>query len=168
MSSVAVQKLGNDAPKTLPIFEEISKRLEEIRRRALEIFERRGCEFGRALDDWLKAEREIMGHWSAAELKEYEGRYELKITLPGYEAEEVQVTATPDEIIVHAETRREKEPSEGKVVWSEFGPNDVYRRFELPAPIDLDKTNATLENGILRIVAAKAASAQAKPIPLAA
>jgi HSP20 family molecular chaperone IbpA len=95
----------------------------------LDLFERRGREFGYALDDWLKAEREILGQWSAAELKEKEGKYELEMTLPGFDPKEIQVTATPQEIIVHAETKHEKKAEEGKVVWSEFGSNSVYRGF---------------------------------------
>jgi hypothetical protein len=37
---------------------------EEIRRRAYELFEARGREEGRELDDWLRAEQEITGHKS--------------------------------------------------------------------------------------------------------
>ena len=32
---------------------------EEIRRSAYELYEQRGCEDGRALDDWLRAEAEV-------------------------------------------------------------------------------------------------------------
>jgi HSP20 family molecular chaperone IbpA len=167
MSNVAVQKVGDGAPKTLPIFEEIGKRLEEVRRRAAELFEQRGRAVGHALDDWLKAEREVFGGWPAAELKEKNEKYELEMTLPGYDAKEVEVTVTPQEILVHAESRHEKKGEEGKVVWSEFGSNSVYRRFELPGRIDVDKTHATLDKGLLRITAAKAASAK-KQIPAAA
>ncbi len=37
---------------------------ELIRRRAYELFEARGCEPGHALEDWLRAEREIRHHLS--------------------------------------------------------------------------------------------------------
>jgi hypothetical protein len=44
--------------KTLAI--EPSQNLEEeIRRRAYELYEERGCEDGHDLDDWLRAEAEI-------------------------------------------------------------------------------------------------------------
>ena len=33
---------------------------EQIRQRAYELFEKRGCEDGHALDDWLQAEAEIV------------------------------------------------------------------------------------------------------------
>jgi hypothetical protein len=39
---------------------------EEIRNRAYELFEARGREEGRELEDWLRAEDEITGHKSGA------------------------------------------------------------------------------------------------------
>jgi hypothetical protein len=33
---------------------------EEIRQRAYELYEARGCEEGKALDDWLQAEAELL------------------------------------------------------------------------------------------------------------
>lgn len=167
MPNVAVQRVDEGEPRTLPIFEEIGKRFEEIRRRAAELFELGGRRAGHALDDWLKAEREVLGGWPAAELKDKNGSYELEMTLPGYDAKEVEVTVTPEEIIVHAESKHESKGEEGKVIWSEFGSNNVYRRFELPARIDVDKTQATLDKGLLRITAAKAATSS-KQIPVAA
>ena len=167
MASVAVQKVETTSRKPLPLFEEIEKRLEEVRRRAFGSFEMRGRQLGHALEDWLKAEHEVLG-WPAAELAEKESEYELQMTLPGYDPKEVEVTATPSEIIVHANVKPEAESQEGKRLWSEFGPNDVYRRFDLPAPIDVEKTSATLDKGVLHVTAAKMPSAPAKQIQVRA
>lgn len=168
MSNVVIQKVENAGQKTLPIFEEIAKRFHDVRQRALDLFEKRGRQFGHELDDWLKAEHEILGRWSAAELKDNKDKYELEMTLPGYEPKEITVTATPNEIIVHAETKHEKKTTEGKVLWTEFGSNNVYRRVELPEPIDVEKIDATLEKGLLRIGARKAPAANPKAINVAA
>lgn len=166
MASVAVQKVESTSAK-LPLFEEVQRRMEAVRRRAFELFERRGCELGSELEDWLKAEHEILG-WPAAEMKERDGKYEVEVTLPGFDPSEVQVTATPSEIIVHAETKHEKKGEEGKLFWTEFGSNDVYRRFELPDSIDVDKTSAQLDKGILHVTATKMTSAKARPIEVRA
>jgi Protein of unknown function (DUF2934) len=37
---------------------------EEIRRRAYELYEQRGCEPGREHEDWLVAERELLSRYS--------------------------------------------------------------------------------------------------------
>ena len=167
MANVTIQKVENVGSKPLPIFELIEKRLDDVRRQAFRLFEDRGYQLGHELDDWIKAEHEVFG-WPAAELAEKDGKYEAEITLPGFDPSEVQVTATPSEIIVHAETKHEKRTEKQNVLWSEFGSNDVYRRFELPARIDVDKTSATLDKGMLHIVAAKAPVAQTKPVDVRA
>jgi HSP20 family protein len=149
MSRVAIQKVS-DGKKDLPIFDEIAKRFEAVRRRAFDLFEKRGRQFGDDLKDWLKAERELLGR-PPAELAEKDGAYEMQIALPGFEAKEVEVTATPAEIIVHAATEEEKETKRGTVLWTGFSSNDVYQRFEVPNLIDVDQVTATLEKGLLRI-----------------
>jgi HSP20 family protein len=167
MTNVAVQKVEDVGPEPRPIFEAIEKRLDEVRRRAFEFFEKRRYQPGHELDDWFKAEHEVFG-WPAAELVEKDGKYEAQITLPGFDPKEVQVTVTPSEIIVHAETKHEKKIEKPNVLWTEFGSDDVYRRFELPARIDVDKTSATLDNGMLHITAAKAPAVQTKPVEVRA
>jgi len=106
MSQVAIEKVNDASQKTLPIFAEIARRFDAIRRRAFSLFEKRGCELGHDVDDWLKAEQELMG--CSAELAEKDGTYQMQMTLPGSEAKDVEVTATPSEILVHAATKREE------------------------------------------------------------
>lgn len=167
MSNVAVQKVDDKTLKTLPEFEQIEKRIEDVRRLAFELFERRGCELGCEVEDWLNAERKVFG-WPAAEMAERDKEYELQMTLAGFDAKDVQVTASPSDIIVHAQTKTEKKTDTSNVVWTEFGSNDVYRRFQIPQPIDVEKTKATLDKGILRVSAAKAAGPKEEPIMAAA
>jgi HSP20 family molecular chaperone IbpA len=157
MSQVAIKKVSDAAgKKMLPIFEEIEKRCDAVQRRAFELFEKRGRELGHEVEDWLKAEHELMG-WPAAELVEKQGAYEMEITLPGFEAKDVEVTATPTEVIVHAAIEEEKKTEKGHVLWTEFGSNDVYRRIEVQNPINVDKVTAQLEKGILHINAPEVA-----------
>jgi len=167
MANVAVQRVEDKSAKLLLPLREIEKQFEEVRRRAFDLFERRGCELGHALEDWLKAEREVMG-WPAAELSEANGKYDLAITLPGYEPKDVQITATPTEIIIHADVERKQKAEQEKCVWTEFQSNDVYRRFELPEMIDVEKTTARLDRGMLHITAPKTPKSEAKPIEVRA
>lgn len=167
MANVAIQKVETGEMKALPVFEEIEKRLKGVRQRAFELFQNRGREIGHDLDDWLRAEHEVMG-WPAAEMTDLDGKYEVDLTLPGFDAKQVQITATPSEIIVHAQYKPERKAEPCKVLWTEFGPNDVYRRFETPQPIDVDKIHATLDKGMLHVIAAKAPLAKPKPIEIAA
>lgn len=138
--------------------------MEQVRRRAYEIFQTRGRELGHDMEDWIRAQREIMG-WPAAELAEQDSEYQIEMTLPGFDPKQVEVAVSPGEIVVHAEIKGEEKPEGRHIVWTEFGPNNVTRHFRLPTPIDVTKTEATFEHGLLKITAAKAP--EAKPMPVA-
>jgi HSP20 family protein len=158
MSKVAIEKVNDATKSELPVFEAIANEFEAIRRRAFDLFERRGCVHGFDLEDWLRAEHEQTG-WPASELAEKDGVYDAQITLPGFEPKDIEVTATPSELIVHAATKEEKKTETKNVLWTEFGSNDVYRHFGLSKPIDVDKVTADLNNGILKITAPQTAAA---------
>lgn len=157
MPSVAIQKVEDGDLKSQPIFEQIEKRLVDVRRRAFQIFESRGCESGRELEDWLMAERDVLG-WPAFETHENDKQYEFQVALAGFDAKDVEVAASPNEIIVHAQTKAEKETEEASLKWTKFAAHDVYRRIEVPQPIKVGRIKATLDNGTLRITVAKAAT----------
>lgn len=76
---------------------------------AFELFKNRGCEIGRELEEWLKAERGSLGS-PAAELADKDGSYELQVALEGFDVNDVQVTVTPTKISVHAASSQEKSP----------------------------------------------------------
>jgi HSP20 family molecular chaperone IbpA len=171
MSRIPVTRTHEPRP-ALPAFTELARLMREVERRAFARFQGRGRRTGSALDDWSAAEHEVLG-WPAAELTEVDGRYEMALTLPGYTASEVEVTASPREVVVHASTagrngKARGRPAEGaqgdgqrgeghpRVLWSEFGSNDVWRRFALATPIDVDQVTARLENGMLRVRAPRA------------
>jgi len=42
------------------------------------------------------------------------------------------------------------------VQYCEFGQKTLFRRFDLPAPINVDKVTADLNKGVLHLTAAKA------------
>jgi HSP20 family protein len=152
MSQITINKAEETGKQTLPVFREVAKRFDAIKQRAFELFQTRGHGAGRELEDWLQAEREILG-WPAAELAEKENAYEVQVALPGFDAKEVEVTTTPTELVIHAATRHEAKGKEKDVVWSEFGSNDVYRRFDLPSKIQIEKVAANLDKGILKVTA---------------
>jgi HSP20 family protein len=171
MPEVNVQKIPAADERTLPIFAEFDKLADRIRLEAYNLFARRGAGDGHALDDWLVAEHEVC--WPSAELTEGDGEYALKVALAGFEPGEITVTATPREIIVKAAHKQEKRSAgegETKVRWSEFRSNDVYRRVELPASVDVERISANFKNGLLEIVAPQAqpAAETAKKIEVSA
>jgi HSP20 family molecular chaperone IbpA len=149
MSDVRIKR-ADEGERQLPVFQEFEQRMEEVRKRAYDIFASRGRRRGRPDDDWIAAERELLG-WSAAELKEHDAEYEVDVSLPGFSPNDIELTATPNELILHAADKREQQGKDGNVVWSEFGSSEVFRRFTLPTSVETDKISAQLKNGVLKV-----------------
>src|SRR5436305_814334 len=80
-------------------------------------------------------------------------RYVIEVDLPGVKAEEVEVYALGDNLVVEGAKEERKPPRSSRPKYEraerDYGP---FRRvFELPGPADLSRTMATLKAGVLRI-----------------
>jgi HSP20 family protein len=151
MSHVAVQKISPDEASLIADMEALDDR---IRLRAYELFQSRGGRDGSALDDWLAAQNDLV-LTPESDLVENDGKFELQIAVPGFDAKDIEVSALPDALIVHAENAHHHESTEGDVRFCEFGEKSLFRRFDLPASIDVDKVTTNLQKGILKVTAAK-------------
>jgi HSP20 family molecular chaperone IbpA len=167
MSQVTIHRVDEQDHRPLPILGEIAKRVEGVQRRAFELFEKRRCEAGHALEDWLKAEHELFS-WPFAEMSEHADGYQLQLRLPGLDAKHIHVTVAPHEIIVHGVAEPEKPTGNATVLWSEFEAPSVCRRFELPGPIDTARVSTKLEKGVLTQSIPKGQPAKPQKITLAA
>jgi HSP20 family protein len=157
MATVLIEKVRHlKGEKKPPAFAEVEKTTGQIRQRAFSLFTQHGGLPGFDLDNWLLAEREVLGP-SAAELLESEKELKLRVAVPGAEARDLRVTATPEAIIVEANTRHEHSGSDGELRFCEFSENKLCRQFVLPSEIDVNKVSASLDKGILEVVAAKPA-----------
>ncbi|MFI4868161.1 MAG: Hsp20 family protein [Steroidobacterales bacterium] len=170
-TNISVKKVPDATQRTEPVFAAVNALLQSIRSRAYELCAQRGFKDGSAWDDWFKAEREIC--WPAAELVEDDRGYQLKVALPGYSAREIDVTVTPQEIIISAASAKQasaKQPESAKGVirWSQFRSNQVCRRIELPNAVDTNQVSAALEDGLLTVKAARQAVAKTMPVAAAA
>lgn len=166
MSHVAIEKVDEKKIGTASIFEEIKALAERIRERAYEIFEERGGGNGFDREDWLNAERDLLCACES-DLVEKDGKFEVRMNAPGFDPGEVKVTALPDALIVKASSSHRHEKTEDNVHFCEFGRKTLFRRFDLPEPINLDKVTADLNKGVLHLTAAKAkqeATAKVKSI----
>jgi len=98
--------------KTESILEKIQDAENRIRARAFELFAGNGL-FDRDLDNWLKAEDELILRPSI-ELREKDKQFKLKISVPGVEPKAMDIQATPDAILVKAELHHDHEVKEGR------------------------------------------------------
>jgi len=84
------------------------------------------------------------------------GKFEIQVNAPGFGPADVQITALPEALIVKASSMHKHDKSEANVRFCEFGEKTLFRRFDLPEPIDVDKVTADLDKGVLRLTAFKA------------
>ena len=89
------------------------------------------------------------------ELKEKEKEYDVKAELPGVKREDLDIDIDKNYITINAKKEEEKEESDKGYKKSEFRYGEFSRSVYFPAEIDVEKTSAKLDNGILRIVAPK-------------
>jgi len=152
VSQVAVDKIDETKAATASVFDELNTVSEGVRRRAFEIFERRGSD-GCAVDDWLRAERDLL--WiPESEFVERGAKFDIRLSAPGFDPGDIHVVALGDALIVKAASTHTHSQTEGNVLhFCEFGQKTLFRRFELPEPINLDKVTANLEKGILHLTA---------------
>jgi HSP20 family protein len=166
MLTVAVQKVK--APETAPsLLQSMDTLFEDVRKKAFDLFQQRGALDGGDLEDWFRAERDLV-RTPESELVETDKEMQMKIAVPAMEGKDILISALPDAIIVQGETSHKEEKKEGKVHFSEFSQRKLFRRFEMPTGIDVEQVKATLENGVLQIAAAKTPAAKEKKIAVAA
>ena len=151
---VAITPAGSQS-----LLERMDEVFNEISKRAFEMFDGNGRVFGRELDDWLKAEREIL-HPVQIQLSESGDSFEVKAEVPGFTEKELEISAEPGRVTISGKRETSKEEKKGKTVYSETGSDEILRVVELPTNIDTDKITATVKNGILTLVLPKAASAR--------
>jgi len=162
MNKLSIRYLFPEDPDALSLFESLNELEEAIRQRAFGLFSERGTAHGGEMEDWLRAERELV--WMPqSETMEDDKQFRLRLIVPGLEAQDLQITAMPDAIIVQAEGAS-KEANEAKqastVPFRELRGRKLFRRFDFDEPIDPSRTEASLAKGILEIVASKAAPAK--------
>jgi HSP20 family protein len=156
MGEVAVQK-------TESVWDQLQKIEDRIMRRAYDIFRGNGSVFGKDLDNWLAAERELV--WKPAiELKEKDNQFEVKVAVAGIDAKDLIVEVTAEDVLVKGETKSEKKEEKGEVHTSEFQSGSLFRSIHFPKKVDADKVKAEVRNGLLTIVAPIAEEAKARKV----
>jgi len=143
------------------LMDRINKMSQAIAQRAYEIFEGNGRKFGHDLDDWFKAEMDML-HPVHVNIAESGNNLEVKAEVPGFNEKEIEVSVEPNRLTISGkrETETTKEEKKGKTVYSEFCSNQILRIVDLPASVDAEKTTATLQNGVLQLTMPKAVKAK--------
>ena len=126
---------------------------ERIRRRAFEISTSRG-HAGREMDDWLSAESEIISV-PPVEVTEREGAYFVKVAVAGVNSSDLEVIAAGNQILIKGEFRHDHAENESRIHLCDFKSAVLFRKIDLPEPIDLKTIELEFRDGMLRITVYK-------------
>lgn len=126
-------------------------------------------EIGRALDPSASSSqkrepvREPAASFPRLSLFECDAGFELLAPLPGVTADAIELTIERDALTIRGE-RRIADPEGTKCLRRERRRGAFAREVTLPAPIDAERVEAQMKDGILRVLLPKAAAARPRRI----
>lgn len=165
----ALEPTGKTVPvsteKDENIFEQIKETAQTVAHRAFELFEKRGREFGNDLEDWLRAESELVRR-VPIEVKETDKNLEIRAEIPGFKAEELKIFVEPKQLTISGETEQPSEEKKEDTLYSEWHSRKVFRAFDLPREVKTEDAHATLKDGILSLTLPKAEKIEPQEIPV--
>lgn len=148
-----------------------SERAQEIKDliagRAYELFEARGFAHGHDLEDWQRAKSEIL-LTVPLDVTETETELTVRAEVPGLSEKDLEVQVAPHSLCIAGKRPVAAQRKEGKTVYSERHPDQIFRVLDVSSQLDPASVNAVLSGSMLEVkvskvvkipVRAKAASA---------
>lgn len=141
-----------DAEKMIERFAEITR---DTAAKAYDFFVERGAKLGTHLEDWLRAESEML-RAAPVKITETKDMVNVMIAVPGFKANEIEVSVKDDTLIVSGETKEELKNEGENTFYSEWRSDRFLRKLTLPTPVDTENVDAKLTDGVLKLGLKKA------------
>jgi HSP20 family protein len=132
------------------VFDRIEETYNAIARRAFEIFDNNGRWLGHELEDWFRAESELL-HPVHVEITETDNNLAVRAEVPGFTIKELTIDVEPRRLTITGKHEAQEESKKGKIVYSERCARQIMRVVTLPAEVDSSKVTATLKDGVLNL-----------------
>jgi HSP20 family protein len=149
------------------LFDQMKEFTQAVAQQAYWFFKERRGKLGHDLEDWFRAEFELMRP-VPTELKENADRIIVRAEVPGFKAEEIKISVEPNRVIFSGKPEPQKEEETEQKVFSEFHGTRFYREIGLPAEVDPAKATVTLKDGILELKLVKAEKREAVDVEVKA
>jgi len=141
------------------VLDQIHQTYDSIARRAFEIFSDNGRWLGHELDDWFRAESELL-HPVHLEIAETDDNLTVRAEVPGFSTKELEINVEPRKLTISGKHEAQDESKKGKTIYSERCAKEILRVVDLPTEVDSSKVSAILKDGVLSIELPKAAHAK--------
>ncbi len=146
--------------QNISLIDQIEDTFNALARRAYDIFEQNGRAFGHDLENWLKAERELL-HAVPVNVTESDESLEVRAEVPGFNEKEIEIAVEPKRLTITGKREAKKEEKKGRALHAESCSNQILRIVDLPAEIETEKVKANLKHGVLTLTLPKVAKTQA-------
>ena len=144
---------------TSDVVDQVEQIYDSIARRAFQIFNNNGRWLGHELEDWFRAESELL-HPVHLEIAESDENLTVRAEVPGFSAKELEINVEPRKLTIAGNHEAQEESKKGKTIYSERCGREILRIVDLPAEVDSSKVSALLKDGILNIELPKAPHAK--------
>ena len=154
-SNQALQKTTTTSPifvEAEKLFAQMKEFSQSVANRAYHYFEARGRELGHELEDWIKAESDLMRH-VPVEIIDKEKQLIVRAEVPGFKASEINVSFEPRFLTISGKGNQIKSE---EAIYSERRTAQFCRRILLPTDVDPATATASLKEGILELKVAHA------------
>jgi HSP20 family protein len=121
--------------------------------RAYELYSQRGRSHGHDLEDWFRAESDLVRPGDV-QISNAGGEWIVRATAPGFSAAQLRIGASPRKIIIWAEAAR---PGSAEAKY----PQQLLGEIELPAEAIPEQSRATLTGDLLEVRISKRTAAAA-------
>ena len=142
--------------------EQMNNLCETIAQRAFEIFENRGQTDGRDLEDWFRAEAELL-HSAHLHLYESDDGLAVSAEVPGFAAEELSISVEPWRLTITGK-RVPNHKGARRVLYCDACADRIFRAMRLPVEVDPTRATAALRNGVLKLALPKSAWTRAMEV----
>ena len=115
--------------------------------------------------DWLGGVQNFGSNVPAVNIKETDTVFEIELAAPGKKKEDFNVEIDHNVLTISSEEKSEssEKDAQGKYTRKEFSYNSFRRSFTLPETVNLDKINASYQDGVLHLTLPKKEEALPKP-----
>jgi HSP20 family molecular chaperone IbpA len=158
-----------DPPAALLILcnpEDLRREMQQVQlaiaRRAYELFEIRDCEHGHDLEDWLRAESELLQPVSVS-MSESTGRISIRADVAGFDETELKVSIEPHRITILGQKEMKAEGIER----TSPHPHQILEVVDLATQVMPESAVVELQGGVLKFELPTAATNEAEIAPAA-
>ena len=155
MSKKVTKLITTDIPNNSPVlveaeamFEKLAEITKQTAAKAYDFFVERGSRFGTHLEDWLNAEAMVLRP-TPVEITETADTVSIKAAVPGFKANEIEISVKDKDLILSGETSFEEKKEEENAFYSEWRSNRFFRQLTLPANVEAEGAGASLKDGVL-------------------